>query len=178
MAALERELRDACQSLSGAGSTVAPSFSAASVEGPVVVVPNPMDPTAPSLSSRLAACIITLRPSGSDVGGREDYPRVEDRPPLSRAHCESHEDSVRFQVEEDVESGEPSEEGDGLPSHDAGSGHLMDVPARDGCMGEVGEGREEELVDYGSSPECEAQEHELQAGVNVVDEEGSGSDEV
>ena len=81
-------------------------------------------------------------------------------------------------MEEDVESGEPSEEGDGLPSHDAGSGHLMDVPARDGCMGEVGEGREEELVDYGSSPECKAQEHELQAGVDVVEEEGSGSDEV
>ena len=119
-----------------------------------------------------------MRPSGSDVDGREDYPRVEDRPPLSRSQCESHEDSLRFQVVEDVESGEPSEEGDGLPSHDVGSGHLMDVPARDGCMGEVGEGREEELVDYGSSPECEAQEHELQAGVDVVEEEGSGSDEV
>ena len=177
-AALERELRDARRSLSSAGPTVAPSTSAASVEGPVVVVPTPTDPAAPPLSSRLAACTITLRPSGSDVGGREDYPRVEDRPPLSRAQCESHEDSLRFQVEEDVESGEPSEEGDGLPSHDAGSGHLMDVPARDGCMGEVGEGREEELVDYGSSPECEAQEHELQAGVDVVEEEGSGSDEV
>ena len=178
MAALERELRDARRSLSGAGPTVAPSTSVASVEGPVVVVPTPTDPAAPPLSSRLAACTITLRPSGSDVTGCEDYPRVEDRPPLSRSQCEFHEDSLRFQVEEDVESSEPLEEGDGLPSHDAGSGHLMDVPARDGCMGEVGEGREEELVDYGSSSECEAQEHELQAGVDVVEEEGSGSDEV
>ena len=45
-------------------------------------------------------------------------------------------------------------------------------------MGDVGEGREEELVDYGSSPECEALEHVLQIGVDVVEEEGTGSDEV
>ena len=115
MAALERELRDACRSLSSAGPTAAPSTSAASVEGPVVVVPTPTDPVAPPLSSRLAACTITLRASGSDVGGREVYPRVEDRPPLSRSQCESHEDFLRFQVEEDLESGEPSQEGHGLP---------------------------------------------------------------
>ena len=144
----------------------------------MVVVPTPTDPAAPPLSSRLAACTITMRASGSDVGGCEVYPRVEDRPPPSRSQCESHEDSLWFQVEEDLESGEPSQEGHGLPSHDAGSGHLMDVPARNDCMGEVGEGREEELVDYGSSPECEAPVHELQAGVDVVEEEGTGSDEV
>ena len=141
-------------------------------------MPTPTDPAASPLSLQLAACTITLRPNGSDIGGHEDYPRVEDRPPPSTSQCESHEDSLRFQVEEDVELGEPSEEGDGLPSHDTRSGHLMDVPVRDGCMGEVGEGREEELVDYGSSPEYEAQEHELQAGVDAVKEEGSGSDEV
>ena len=144
----------------------------------MVVVPTPTDPAAPPLSSRLAACTITLRASGSDIGGREVYPQVEDRPPLSRSQCESHEDSLRFQVEDDLKSSEPSQEGHGLPSHDVGSGHLMDVHVRDDCMGEVGEGREEELVDYGSSPECEAPEHELQAGVDVVDEEGTGSDEV
>ena len=65
-----------------------------------------------------------------------------------------------------------------MPSHDTGSGHLMDVPARDDCMREVGEGREEELVDYGSSHEYEAPEHELEARVDVVEEEGIGSDEV
>ena len=54
----------------------------------------------------------------------------------------------------------------------------MDVPARDDCMGEVGEGREEELVDYGSSPEYEAPKHELEAEVNVVEKEGIGSDKV
>ena len=54
----------------------------------------------------------------------------------------------------------------------------MDVPARDDCIGDVDEGKKEELVDYGSSPECEAPEHELQAEVNVVEEEGIGSDEV
>ena len=178
MAALERELRDARRSLSDAGPTAAPSTSAASIEGPVVVVPTPMDPTAPPLSSRLAACTITLRASGSDVRGHEVNPRVEDRPPPSRSQCESREDSLRFQVEEDLESGEPSQEGHGLLSHNAGSGHLMDVPMHDDCMGEVGEGKEEELVDYGSSPECEAPEHELEAEVDVVEEEGTGSDEV
>ena len=65
-----------------------------------------------------------------------------------------------------------------MPFHDVGSGHFIDVPARDDCMGEVGEGREEEPVDYGSSPKCEAPEHELQARVDVVEEEGTGSDEV
>ena len=144
----------------------------------MVVMSTPTDPAAPPLSSRLAACTIILRASGSDIGGREVYPRVEDRPPSSRSQCESREDSLRFQVEEDLESSEPSQEGHGLPSHNAGSGHLMDVPARDDCMGEVGEGREEELVDYGSSPECEAPKHELQAEVDVVEEEGTSSDEV
>ena len=90
----------------------------------------------------------------------------------------SHKDSLRFQVEEDLESSEPSQEGHGLLSNNVGSGHLMDVPAHDDCMGEVGEARKEELVDYGSSPECEAPEHELQAEVDVVEEEGTGSNEV
>ena len=59
----------------------------------------------------------------------------------------------------------------------------MDVSMHDDCVGEVGEGKEEELVDYGSSPECEALEdapvrHELQAEVDVVEEEGTNSDEV
>ena len=108
MAALERERRDARRSLSGAGPTAAPSTSAASVEGPVVVVPTPTGPAAPPLSSRLSACTITVCPSGSDVAGREVYPRVKDRPHPSRSQCEFHEDSLRFQVEDDLESDEPS----------------------------------------------------------------------
>ena len=95
---------------------MAPSTSAASVEGPVVVVSTPTDHVAPPLSSRLAACTITFCASGSDVGGRKVFHRVEDRPPPSRSQCESHEDSLRFQVEDDLESGEPSHEGYGLPS--------------------------------------------------------------
>ena len=54
----------------------------------------------------------------------------------------------------------------------------MDVPTCDDCMGEVGKGREEDLVDYGSFPENEASEHELEAEVDVVEEEGTGNDEV
>ena len=82
-------------------------------------------------------------------------------------------------MEDDLESSEPSQEGHGLPFQDARSGQiLMDVLACDDCMGEVGEGREEDLMDYGSSPECEAPEHELEAEVDVIKEEGTGSDEV
>ena len=135
MAALEKELRVARRSLSGAGPTAAPSTSAASIEGPVVRLPTPTDPAAPPLSSRLASCTITLRASGSDIAGHGVYPRVEDRPPPSKFQCVSHEDSLEFEVEEDLESGEPSQEGHGLPSHDAESGHLMDVSAHDDCVG-------------------------------------------
>ena len=86
-------------------------------------------------------------------------------------------------MEEDLELSEPLEEGDGLPSHDAGSGHLMNVLAHDDCVEEVGEGKEEELVDYGSFPECEAPKGgfvrpQLQAEVDVVEEEGTSSNEV
>ena len=85
MAALERELRDARRNLSGAGPTAAPSTSAASIEGLVVGLPTPTDRAALPLSSRLAACTITLHASGSDVARSEVYPRVEDRPPPSRS---------------------------------------------------------------------------------------------
>ena len=85
--ALERELRDARRSLLGAGPTTAPCTSTASVEGLVVVVPTPTGPTASLLSSRLAACAISLRASGSNVGGCVVYLRVEDTPPPSRSQC-------------------------------------------------------------------------------------------
>ena len=86
-------------------------------------------------------------------------------------------------MEEDLESGDPSQGGHGLPFHDVGLGHLVEVPGRDDCVGEVGEGKGEELVDYGSSLECKAPEGgpvrpQLQAKVDVVEEEGTGSDEV
>ena len=50
----------------------------------MVVVPTPTGPDAYSLSSCLAACAISLHASGSDIGGRQVYPRVEDTPPPSR----------------------------------------------------------------------------------------------
>ena len=78
---MERELRDARRSLSGAGPIAAPSTSVASVEGQVVVVPTPTGPAARPLSSHLAAFAISQRASGSDVGGHEVYPQVEDTPP-------------------------------------------------------------------------------------------------
>ena len=172
-AVVERELRDACRSLSGAGPTAAPSTSAASVEGPLVVVPTPTGPAARPLSSCLVACAISLRASGSDIGGRQVYPRVEDTPPPSRSQCQSLEDSLWFQVEEDLKSGDSSQGLHGLSLHDVGSGILVEVPGREYCEGEVGEGRGEEALDYSSSPEWEALEGgpvcpQLQSKVHVV----------
>ena len=134
-AALERELRDTLRSFSGAGPTTTPSTSAASVEGPVVVVPTPTGPAARPLSSHLASCAISLCANGSNVGGHEVYPRLEDTPPPSRSHYQSLEDSLQFQVEEDLESGDPSQGVHGLLFHDVGSGLLVEVPSRDDCEG-------------------------------------------
>ena len=64
---------------------MAPSTSAASVEGPVVVVPTPIGPAAHPLSLRLTVYTISLRASGSDVDGREVYPQVEGTPPSLRS---------------------------------------------------------------------------------------------
>ena len=85
-AALERELRDARQSLSDAGPTMAPSTSVAFVEGPVVVVPTPMGPVARPSSSCLVVCTISLRGSESDIGGRQVYPQLR-----SEVHVVQHD---------------------------------------------------------------------------------------
>ena len=109
----------------------------------MVVVPTPTSLAARPLSSRLAACAISLWASGSDIDGREVYPRLEDTPPPLRLHYQSLKDSLRFQVEEDLELGDPSQGVHGLPFHDVGSGLLVEVPRRNDCEGGVGEGRGE-----------------------------------
>ena len=149
----------------------------------MVVVPTPMGPAALPLSLRLAACAISLRASGSNIGGCEVYLRVKDTPPLSRSHCQSLEDSLRFQVEEDLESGDPSQGVHGLRFHDARSGLLVEVPGCNDCEGGVGEGRGEEVLDYDSTLEWEAPEGgperpQLELEVHVVQHDDTGSDEV
>ena len=86
-------------------------------------------------------------------------------------------------MEEDLESGDPSQGVHGSPFHDIGSRLLVEVLGRDDCEGEVGEGRGEEALDYGSTPEWEAPEGgpvrpQLQSEVHVVQHDGTGSDEV
>ena len=59
----------------------------------------------------------------------------------------------------------------------------MEVPARDDCEGGVGEGKGEEALDYGSTPEWEAPEGvpvrpQLQSEVQVVQHDDTGNDEV
>ena len=86
-------------------------------------------------------------------------------------------------MEEDLESSDPSQGGHGLPFHDIGSGLLVEVPRRDDCEGEVGEGRGVEALDYGSTPEWEASKDglvcpQLRSEVHIVQHDGTGSDEV
>ena len=86
-------------------------------------------------------------------------------------------------MEEDLESSYPSQGIHGLPVHDAGSGLLVEVPRREDCKGEVDEGRGEEALDYGSTPEWEAPKGgpvspQLWSKVQVVQHDGIGSDEV
>ena len=73
--------------------------------------------------------------------------------------------------------------GHGLSFHDTKLGLLVEVPGRDDCEGEVGEGRKEEVLDYGSTPEWEVPEGgpvcpQLRSEVHLVQHDGSGSDEV
>ena len=56
-------------------------------------------------------------------------------------------------MEEDLESGDPSQGVHGLPFHNVGSGLLVEVSGCNDCEGEVGEGRGEEALDYGSTLE-------------------------
>ena len=119
----------------------------------MVVVPTLTGPAACPLSSCLAVFTISLRGSGSGFGGFVVYPRVEDMPPPSRLHCQSLEDSLRFQVEVDLKLGDPSQGVHSFPLQDEGSGLLVEVPGRKDCEGEVGEGRGEEALDYSSTPE-------------------------
>ena len=104
-------------------------------------------------------------------------------PPLSRSHYQSLKDSLQFQVEEDLESSDPSQEVHGLPLHDAELGLLVEVPRREDCKGEVDEGKGEEALDYGSTPEWEAPKGgpvcpQLRSKVHVVHHDGIDNDEV
>ena len=141
-AALERELWDARQSLSGVDPTTAPSTSAASVEDPVVVLlPTPMGHAVRPLSLHSAVSAISLRASGSDIGEHQVYPRVKDMLTPSRSHFQSLNNSLRFEVEEDLKFGDPSQGVQGLSLHDGGSGSLMGVLEGEDYEGEVGEGK-------------------------------------
>ena len=70
-----------------------------------------------------------------------------------------------------------------LVDFNLGSGLLVEVPGHKDCKGGVGEGREEEALDYSSTPEWEAPEGgpirpQLRSEVHVIQYDGIGSDEV
>ena len=88
-----------------------------------------------------------------------------------------------FQVEEDLEFGNPSQGVQGLLLHDTGSGPLVGVPKGEECKGKVDEGKKEERLDYGSSPKWEALKgstvhSQLCSEVHVVKNEAIYSNEV
>ena len=96
---------------------------------------------------------------------------------------QSPEDSLRFEVEEDLKSGDPSQGVQGLSLREAGLGPLVEVPEGKDCKGKVGEGKEKEQVDYGSSPEWEALEGglvcpQLRLEVHVIQHDDTSSNEV
>ena len=91
--------------------------------------------------------------SGSNIGEHQFYPQVKDTLIPSRSQFQSLEDSLWFQVKEDLESSNPSMGVQSLSFHDVGMGPLVGVPKGEDYEGKVDEGKGEEQVDYGSSPE-------------------------
>ena len=213
-ATLQRELDLAQCSISETSAPAVPSTSAASVGGPEVQesgrnaigfctpIGEAVDPVPPT--ARLAA--ISLRACGgrSDEGGTQIYPRVEHSPSPLELHYHTPEDSLRFQIKEDVNATRSAEGAYGLSPHVAGSDTLKvsrasseDVVVagdegeeEEGSDGEEEEGEEgndedqEDRLDYGSSPEVGAGEGEAHPGnrirseVHVVEYDDSGSDQV
>ena len=69
----------------------------------VVVLPIPTGPAICPSSSRLA-----LSASGSDIGEHQIYTQVEDTLTPSWLQFQSLKDSLRFEIEENLKSGDPS----------------------------------------------------------------------
>ena len=61
-------------------------------------------------------------------------------------------------MEEDLESGDPSQGVHGLPLHDVGSGLLVEVLGRDDCKGRWVRAMGEKALDYASTLQWEAPE--------------------
>ena len=213
-ATLQRELNLACRSISGTSAPAIPSTSAASVGGPKVQelgrneigfstpTGGAIDPVPPV--ARLAA--ISLRACGgcSGASGAQIYPRVEHSPSPLELQFHTPEDSLRFQIEEDVNATRPAEGACGLSPHVAES-HTLEVSRAvtedevvagdegeegEGSDGEEEEGEEgdgedqEDRLEYGSKPEPGGGEGEAHPGnqirseVHVVQYDDTGSDKV
>ena len=175
---LQRELDLARQSNSGATALALPSTSAASVGGPKVhevgrgdsrlrtpasqeVASAPIAPTVPARS---------LRACGNDpsVGRGLIYPQPEDNPTPSGSLLQTPEDSLRFQIEEEMDATNPTEGVQRMSLDDVGD-LKVDV-------GDEGEEDEEQIEEEGDSDDEEEEEEEEEDTDDRLDY-GSSPDE-
>ena len=210
-ATLQQELNLAWQSNSSATAPALPSTSAASVGGPEVHEVHRCDsrrstpvsqvvasaPIALAVATRfLRAC--NTKPS---AGRGFIYPRPEDNPTLSRSLLQTPEDSLRFQIEEEMDAANPAEGVQRMSLDDAGD-LIVDVgneeeedeeQIEEGDSDDDEEEEEEEdtddRLDYGSSPDKEDASaagmqsdanprRRLQSEVHLIKYDDTGSDKI
>ena len=205
-ATLQRELNLAWQSISGTSAPAIPSTSAASIGGPEVqelgrneigfstLTSGAIDSMPPA--AKLATISLRACSGRSSAGGAQIYPRLEYSPSPLELQFHTPEDSLRFQIEEDVNTTRPAEDACGLSPHVART-HTLEVSRAGnedevvaGNEGEEEEGEEgdgedqEDCLDYGSSLEAgggEGEAHpssQIRSEVHVVQYDDIGSDQV
>ena len=203
-ATLQRELNLARRSISGTSAPTIPSTSTASVGGPEVqeldrneigfstLTGGPTAPMPPA--AKLAAISLRACSGRSGASGAQIYPRVEHSPSPLELQFHTPENSLRFQIEEDVNATCLAKGACRLSPHVAGT-HTLErsranvedevVAGDEDEEGEEGDGEDQEdRLDYGSSPEAGGGESEAHPGsriwseVHVVQYDNTGSDKV
>ena len=184
-AILQRELNLAWRSISGTSSLEIPSTSTASVGGQEV---HELGRNEIGFSTPIGGAIASMPPASGLAttslraysGRAQIYPRLKHSPSPLELQFFTPEDSLRFQIEEDVDATRLAEGVCGLSSHVAGT-HILEV-SRAGNEDEVGVGDEDEeeedsdgeeeegekgngedqedRLDYGSSPKAGGGESE------------------
>ena len=161
-ATLQRELNLARQSNSGATAPALPSTSAASIGGPKVhevrrgdsCRSTPASQVVASAPIALAVATRSLRACGTEpsAGRGLIYPRPEDNPTPSESLLQTPEDSLRFQIEEEMDATNPTEGVQRMSLDDAGD-LIVDV-------GDEEEEDEEQIEEEGDSDDEEEEEEE------------------
>ena len=161
-ATLQRELNLARQSNSGAIAPALPSTSAASVGGPEVHEVHRGDSRRSTPASQVVAsapitpvvAARSLRACGIEpsAGRGLIYPRPEDNPTPSGSLLQTPEDSLRFQIEEEMDATNPAEGVQRMSLDDVGD-LIVDV-------GDEEEEDEEQIEEEGDNDDEEEEEEE------------------